>query len=98
MTKTGVLRRSTHRTERGSAASSSIYARFTRIHPALPRLVLLLFAICMGVFAQTAPATPGLAELKKGDYDNAFKLLSLRLAQPPADAVAQRALLRVYIE
>ncbi|HEY0367185.1 MAG TPA: tetratricopeptide repeat protein, partial [Pyrinomonadaceae bacterium] len=87
-----------HRTERGSAGSSSIYGRFTRIHPALSRSVLLLFAICVGVVAQTAPATPGLAELRKGDYDNAFKLLSAHLAQTPADAVAQQALLRVYIE
>ena len=44
------------------------------------------------------PETRGLAELKKGDYDNAFKLLSARLVSNPNDAVAQRALLRVYIE
>src|SRR5215208_5095765 len=98
MMKTGVLRRSMQTTERGSAGSSSIYGRFTRIHPALLRLVLLMFALCVSVFAQTAPATPGLAELKKGDYDNALKLLSARLAQTPADTVAQQALLRVYIE
>ncbi|HET9713586.1 MAG TPA: tetratricopeptide repeat protein, partial [Pyrinomonadaceae bacterium] len=40
----------------------------------------------------------GLAELKKGDYDNAFKLLSARLVSNPTDTVAQRALLRVFIE
>jgi len=40
----------------------------------------------------------GLAELKKGDYDNAFKLLSARLVSNPNDTVAQRALLRVFIE
>src|SRR6187200_3325490 len=48
-------------------------------------------------FAQ-APELRGLAELRKGDYDNASKLLSSRLASNPNDVVAQRALLRVYIE
>jgi len=42
--------------------------------------------------------TRGLAELKKGDYDNAFKLLSARLTSNPNDVIAQKALLRVYIE
>jgi tetratricopeptide (TPR) repeat protein len=51
----------------------------------------------LGAFAQ-APETRGLAELKKGDYENAAKLLSARLASNPNDVVAQRALLRVYIE
>ena len=82
-------------TERGSAGSTSIGERFPRSHPALPRSVLLLFAICITALAQTAP---GFDELKKGDYENAFKLLIARLAQTPTDAVAQRALLRVYIE
>src|SRR5215216_5946441 len=45
-----------------------------------------------------SPEPRGLAELKKGDYDNAFKLLSARLVSNPNDVVAQRALLRVYIE
>src|SRR5690349_3142495 len=40
----------------------------------------------------------GLAELRKGDYDNAFKLLSARLVSNPNDVVAQKALLRVYNE
>ncbi len=51
----------------------------------------------LGAFAQ-APEPRGLAELKKGDYENASKLLSARLASNPNDVVAQRALLRVYIE
>lgn len=56
-------------------------------------------------FAFSGPATAGLqdqphglAELQKGDYDNAFKLLSARLTSNPNDIVAQKALLRVYIE
>ncbi|HEX7771054.1 MAG TPA: tetratricopeptide repeat protein, partial [Pyrinomonadaceae bacterium] len=53
--------------------------------------------LTLGAFAQ-APEPRGLADLNKGDYDNAFKLLSARLVSNPNDVVAQRALLRVYIE
>ncbi len=49
-------------------------------------------------FAQSQDEPRGLAELRKGDYDNAFKLLSARLTSNPNDTVAQKALLRVYIE
>ena len=49
-------------------------------------------------FANLQDEPRGLAELRKGDYDNAFKLLSARLTSNPNDAVAQKALLRVYIE
>ena len=63
-----------------------------KITHALPVILLALSTL-----AQT-PETRGLAELKKGDYDNAFKLLSARLVSNPNDVVAQRALLRVYIE
>src|SRR5215217_1425369 len=57
----------------------------------------IFFLITLAAVAQT-PDTRGLPELKKGDYENAFKLLSARLNSNPNDAVAQRALLRVYIE
>ena len=40
----------------------------------------------------------GITELKKGDYDNALKILTAQLASNPNDAALQRALLRVYIE
>jgi tetratricopeptide (TPR) repeat protein len=56
---------------------------------------VLLFTL--GALAQS-PELRGLAELKKGDYENAFKLLSARLVSNPNDIVAQRALLRVYME
>jgi cellulose synthase operon protein C len=56
----------------------------------------IFFAV---VFAQSQTIdTPGLAELKRGDYDNALKLLNARLVSNPNDVVAQKALLRVYIE
>jgi len=57
----------------------------------------LFILVALFPFAQS-PETRGLAELKKGDYDNAFKLLSARLVSNPNDVVAQRALLRVFIE
>jgi tetratricopeptide (TPR) repeat protein len=56
-----------------------------------------LFVFCVVVQAQIID-TRGLAELKRGDYDNAFKLLNTRLASNPNDFPAQQALLRVYIE
>ena len=40
----------------------------------------------------------GITELKRGDYDNALKILTTRLASTPNDPVLQKALLRVYIE
>jgi len=58
---------------------------------------VLFFLLALGTFAQS-PQTRGLAELKKGDYDAAFKLLSTRLVSNPNDTVAQQALLRVYLE
>lgn len=57
---------------------------------------LALLNVARIVHSQTE--TRGLAELRKGDYDNAFKLLSARLTSNPDDTVAQQALLRVYIE
>jgi tetratricopeptide (TPR) repeat protein len=58
---------------------------------------LFVLLLCVSVGSQIID-TRGLAELKRGDYDNAFKLLSARLASDPNDLPAQRALLRVYIE
>ncbi|HEV8431749.1 MAG TPA: tetratricopeptide repeat protein [Pyrinomonadaceae bacterium] len=58
---------------------------------------VMVFVFALLAFSQ-ATEPRGLAELKKGDYDNAFKLLSARLVSNPNDAVAQQALLRVYIE
>jgi len=56
--------------------------------------VLLLLAVAHSQIIDTR----GLTELKRGDYDNAFKQLNARLASNPNDFPAQRALLRVYIE
>ncbi|HET6974457.1 MAG TPA: tetratricopeptide repeat protein [Pyrinomonadaceae bacterium] len=56
---------------------------------------ILLIALSAG--AQSTDQR-GLAELKKGDYENASKLLNARLVSNPNDAVALRALLRVFIE
>lgn len=68
------------------------------------RLTILSFfilaLICVVGTATQSQTTElrGLAELKKGDYENAFKLLSARLTAKPDDVVAQKALLRVFIE
>jgi tetratricopeptide (TPR) repeat protein len=66
-------------------------------------LLLIAFGalglICVNPVVQSQANEPrGLAELKKGDYDNAYKLLSARLVSNPTDTVAQQALLRVFIE
>ena len=68
------------------------YRRFAPL-----RFCAVLF-LALAALAQVTPKPRGLAELKKGDYENASKLLTARLASNPNDAVAQRALLRVYIE
>jgi tetratricopeptide (TPR) repeat protein len=63
----------------------------------------LIVAVCVFSTARSSAQSQsneprGLAELQRGDYDNAFKLLSARLTSTPNDVVAQKALLRVYIE
>jgi tetratricopeptide (TPR) repeat protein len=63
-------------------------------------------AVCLCIFfapssrAQSARdnSEPGLTELKKGEYERAVQLLSARLAENPADASAQKHLLRAYLE
>src|SRR6185369_4513195 len=68
--------------------------------------VFILFGAVSGfyvfdrtAFAQTQPdELPGVAELKKGDYENAIKLLSARLATKADDSEAARDLLRAYLE
>ena len=44
------------------------------------------------------PSLPGEAELKRGDYARAVELLSARLKSSPADAAAERLLLRAHLE
>jgi tetratricopeptide (TPR) repeat protein len=61
-------------------------------------LFLLTGIAAIALNHAAAQAQTGLAELKKGDYENAVKLLNARLASSPNDAVAQTALLRVYLE
>lgn len=67
-----------------------------KINPVLLRTILLLLVCTLGQ-AQIID-TSGIFELKRGDYDKAFKLLSARLAANPNDVVAQQALLRVFFE
>jgi cellulose synthase operon protein C len=69
---------------------------------------ILLFTILLALaclisypFLQVSAQTdelPGVAELKKGEYGEAIKLLTTRLTDNHADVLAQRDLLRAYIE
>lgn len=62
-------------------------------------LALIVFCVFSTPSGQTQITdTRGLAELQKGDYENALKLLNARLEANQNDLVAQEALLRVYIE
>jgi tetratricopeptide (TPR) repeat protein len=72
----------------------------------LPPLFFLVL-ICATTFvfiylrpthAQSPDELPGVAELKKGDYDNAIKLLTARLGTNGADAPAAESLLRALLE
>ncbi|MET0649537.1 MAG: tetratricopeptide repeat protein [Pyrinomonadaceae bacterium] len=46
----------------------------------------------------STPSPPGEAALKRGDYARALELLGARLKESPADASAQRLLLRAQLE
>lgn len=60
---------------------------------------LLLPVLLLRVSAQSQPGElPGLAELKKGEYENAIKLFSARLMTNPSDIDGQKYLLQAYIE
>jgi tetratricopeptide (TPR) repeat protein len=48
--------------------------------------------------AQSSDDLSGVAELKKGNYEDAIKLLNARLATNPGDMEAQSHLLRAYLE
>ncbi len=65
-------------------------------------ILFLFIAFCalalISVVHSQTNETRGVAELKKGDYENAYKLLSARLTSNPNDPIAQQALLRVFIE
>ena len=60
--------------------------------------VSILTATHTGAAQSANDELPGLAELKKGEYTRAVELLSARLATNPADAQAQKYLLRAYLE
>jgi tetratricopeptide (TPR) repeat protein len=84
-----------------------------RIHPSADFVLvrglacwvaLLLLATSSAVLSSRVGAqtqnqdVPGLPELKKGDYEQAVKLLTARLTANPNDAEAESYLLRAYVE
>ena len=89
---------------RSNQAHSSGFS--TRAYLALGLLCLLLAGVLVattGASAQSQPQEtpqeiPGQAELKKGDYDSAIKLLTAHLANNANDAAAQKLLLIAYID
>ena len=64
----------------------------------LAAIVLLLIHVPISSAQSASDALPGLAELKKGEYERAVQLLSIKLKADPADAAAQKYLLRAYLE
>src|SRR5262245_36616917 len=60
----------------------------------VPFLLCLLIPVC----AQAQDETPGIDELKKGQYEVALKLLTARLATSPTDAEAEKLLLVALTE
>jgi len=68
--------------------------------------VLLIAIVLLTIFdpkrssaqSQQKELPPGEAELKKGNYDAALKILNARLTSQPGDSIAARNLLRVYRE
>jgi tetratricopeptide (TPR) repeat protein len=64
----------------------------------LAACALLLTAGPTSLGQSTKAETPGLAELKRGEYERASQLLSSHLAANPSDAEAQKLLLRAQLE
>ncbi|HSQ24715.1 MAG TPA: tetratricopeptide repeat protein, partial [Pyrinomonadaceae bacterium] len=65
--------------------------------------VLIAAFIWSGLFPRALAQSqtddlPGVAEMKKGDYENAIKLLTARLATNADDAEAEKSLVRAYLE
>jgi len=83
-----------HEITRASTKKSSLVC-FSVFSWIVTRLLLVVFV--SGAFAQSqADELPGLAELKKGDYETAIKIFSARLVTNPGDAEAEKYLLRAY--
>ncbi len=88
-------RRSHRLTSSGRAVSPSVYLLFSL----LAFLTIGVLVAAAGASAQSQPQeTPGQAELKKGEYDSAIKLLTAHLANNANDAAAQKLLLLAYID
>lgn len=79
------------------------HARLSRDGAVLGVLLLVSSVALSLVLPRTSAQSqtdelPGLAELKKGDYETAVKLLTARLSTNPNDIEAEQGLLRAYIE
>jgi tetratricopeptide (TPR) repeat protein len=59
--------------------------------------ILFVLGLAVTCRAQTGEL-PGLAELRKGDYETALQLFTARVANSPTDQESQKYLLRTYLE
>src|SRR5215831_7175132 len=69
--------------------------------PGFTFALILAFSLATGIppaLAQSSDESAGVAELKKGDYENAIKLLTGRLAANSGDGEAEADLMRAYLE
>jgi tetratricopeptide (TPR) repeat protein len=89
----------------GSRRPNKVRVQFVLIRGSVVCVALLVLALSQSLIRSTASAraqvpteVQGFAELKKGDYEQAVKLLTTRLAGNPNDAEAESYLLRAYIE
>ena len=90
-----------------NGASEQVQQQRSRVFQQTRAVAALLVILCLLIFignlrapaaAQSPDQLPGLAELKKGDYENAIKLLTARLVTNADDADAEENLLRAYLE
>jgi tetratricopeptide (TPR) repeat protein len=66
---------------------------------ALAGAIACFYSLIPRAFAQSqSDDLPGVTELKKGDYENAIKLLTARLTTNAEDAETEKNLLRAYLE
>ena len=103
-------RRSHRLTSGGKAVTPMHYSTATRYSTSKRYLILLSIVLVLAVVSfnvtssaqsqpqETVQEVTGQAELKKGEYESAIKLLTAQLANNTNDAAAQKLLLLAYID
>jgi len=98
-------RRSHRLTSGGKAVTTPMHHPTSTRYLILLSIVLVLAVVSFNATSsaqsqpqETPQEVPGQAELKKGEYDSAIKLLTAHLANNTNDAAAQKLLLLAYID